>query len=138
MLVYVDLMSYNLTPSEAGVLKERLMADSRIRNVSYSSGIFGDIRRGMTAELNGKKLLYRRIPTDPDYVKTMKYKIVEGRNFSKDMKTDETSGAYIINQTLARAFDMKDPLQEKLNNKTTIDNIIQKNLSKLQDKPNET
>ncbi len=120
LLVYVDLMSYNLTPSEAGVLKERLMADSRIRNVSYSSGIFGDIRRGMTAELNGKKLLYRRIPTDPDYVKTMKYKIVEGRNFSKDMKTDETSGAYIINQTLARAFDMKDPLQEKLNNHPVI------------------
>jgi putative ABC transport system permease protein len=32
------------------------------------------------------------------------------------MKTDETSKAYIINQSLAKAFDMKNPLQEKLNN----------------------
>ncbi len=116
LLVYVDLKSYNLTKAEANILKEKLMADSRIQNISYSSGIFGDVRRGMTAELNGKKLLYRRIPTDTEYVKTMKYKIVEGRDFSKDMKTDETSETYIINQTLARAFEMKNPLQEKLNN----------------------
>jgi putative ABC transport system permease protein len=116
LLVYVDLRSYNLTRSEADVLKEKLIIDSRIHNVSYSSGIFGDVRRGITAELNGKKLLYRRIPTDPDYVKTQGYKIVEGRDFSRDIKTDETSGAYIINQTLAKAFEMENPLQEKLNN----------------------
>jgi len=116
LLVYVDLRSHDLTTSEADVLKEKLMADARIQNISYSSGVFGDVRRGMTAVLNGKKLLYRRIPTDTDYVKTLKYKIVEGRDFSKDMKTDETSEAYIINQTLARAFEMKNPLQEKLNN----------------------
>ncbi len=116
LLVYVDLKSYNLTPSEANVLKEKLMADSRILNVSYSLGIFGDVRQGTFEKLNGKKLLYRRIPTDVDYVKTMNYKIVEGRDFNKDMKTDETSEAYIINQTLARAFEMKNPLQEKLNN----------------------
>jgi putative ABC transport system permease protein len=116
LLVYVDLRSYNFTPSEADVLKEKLMADSRILNVSYSLGVFGDIRQGTFEELNGKKLLYRRIPADVDYVKTMKYKIVEGRDFSRDMKTDETSEAYIINQTLAKAFEMKNPLQEKLNN----------------------
>jgi putative ABC transport system permease protein len=116
LLVYVDLKSYNLTPSEAGVLKEKLMSDSRIQNISYSSGVFGDVRRGTFAELNGKKLLYRRIPTDPDYIKTMGYKIAEGRDYSNDMKSDEASGAYIINQTLARAFEMKNPLQEKVDN----------------------
>ncbi|MBN2634804.1 MAG: ABC transporter permease [Prolixibacteraceae bacterium] len=116
LLVYVDLRSSNLTPSEADVLKDKLLGDSRIQNVSYSSGIFGDVRRGIFEEVNGKKLLYRRIPTDPDYVKTMAYKIVEGRDFSSDMKSDETSKAYIINQTLAKDFDLKNPLQEKLNN----------------------
>ena len=116
LLVYVDLISYNLTPSEADVLKEKLMADSHIQNVSYSAGIFGDVRRGNFVEINGKKLLYRQIPSDADYVKTMHYKIVEGRDFSSDMKTDETSKAYIINQTLARTLDMENPLQEKLNN----------------------
>ncbi|MFA5418019.1 MAG: ABC transporter permease [Bacteroidales bacterium] len=116
LLVYVDLRSYNLTPFEVGVLKEKLIADSRIQNVSYSTGIFGDVRRGTIDELNGKKLLYRRIPTDHDYIKTMGYKIAEGRDFSKDMKTDETSGAYIINQAIVRAFEMENPLQEKLNN----------------------
>lgn len=116
LLVYVDFWSLNLTPSEADMLKEKLTTDSRIQNVSYSSGIFGDVRRGAFVEFNGRKLLYRRIPTDVDYVKTMKYKIVEGRDFSRDMKTDETSEAYIINQTLARTLEMKNPLQEKLNN----------------------
>ncbi|HPE77704.1 MAG TPA: ABC transporter permease [Draconibacterium sp.] len=116
LLVYVDLKSYNLTPSEADMLKEKLTADSRIQNVSYSAGIFGDVRRGTFVEFNNTKLLYRRIPTDFDYVKTMKYKIVEGRDFSNDMKTDETSEAYIINQTLARSLEMENPLQEKLNN----------------------
>ena len=115
LLVYVDLKSYNLTPSEAGVLKEKLMSDSRIQNISYSSGVFGDVRRGITSELNGKKLLYRRIPTDAEYVKTLKYRIVEGRDFSNDMKTDETTKAYIINQALVRTFEMKNPLQERLN-----------------------
>ena len=116
LLVYVDIRSYDLSLSEADVLKERLIADSRIQGVSYSSGIFGDVRRGTFAELNDKKVLYRRIPTDPDYVKTMRYKIVEGRDFSNEMKTDETSKAYIVNQALVRAFDMENPLEETLNN----------------------
>ncbi|MCE4562932.1 ABC transporter permease [Maribellus sp. CM-23] len=116
LLVYIDLRAYNMTTSEAEVIKGKLLADSRIQNVAYSSGIFGDVRRGIADELNGKKVLYRRIPTDPDYAKTMKYKIVEGRDFSHDLKTDETSKAYIINQALARAFEMENPLEEKLNN----------------------
>ncbi|HPF52854.1 MAG TPA: ABC transporter permease [Draconibacterium sp.] len=116
LLVYVDLRSYDLSLSEADVLKERLISDSRIQSVSYSSGIFGDVRRGTFAELNDKKALYRRIPTDPDYVKTMRYKIIEGRDFSNDIKSDETSKAYIVNQALVRAFDMENPLEEKLNN----------------------
>ncbi|WP_346863089.1 ABC transporter permease [uncultured Draconibacterium sp.] len=116
LLVYVDLISYNLTTSEADVLKEKLMADSRIQNVSFSAGIFGDVRRGNFVDINGKKLLYRQIPSDVDYVKTMHYKIVEGRDFSSELRTDETSKAYIINQTLAKTLEMENPLQEKLNN----------------------
>jgi len=116
LLVYADLRPYDLSPTEAIVLKEKLTADTRIKNVSYSSGIFGDVRRGMIVELNGKKILYRRIPTDVDYVKTMGYRIAEGRDFSSDIITDETSKAYIINQAMAKAFEMENPLQEKINN----------------------
>jgi putative ABC transport system permease protein len=115
LLVYVDMKSMNLTESQAKSLKEDLISDPRIQSVSYSAGLFGDVRRGDYAELNGIKALYRRIPTDPDYIKTMGYHIVEGRDFSSNMKTDFTSQAYIVNQATVKAFEMKDPLNEKIN-----------------------
>ena len=132
LLVYVDTRWYNLTSSEADVLKEKLIKDSRIKNVSFSSGLFGDVRQGTVYELNGKKILYRRIPTDADYIKTMGYKIVEGRDFSTDIKSDETMKTYIINQTLVKDFEMKNPLQESLNSHRIIGVVEDFNFEPLQ------
>lgn len=49
---------------------------------------------------------------DAGYIPTLKMQIVEGRNFSEKIATD--SSAIIINETAARAFGFKEPLNAKL------------------------
>ncbi|HSC38291.1 MAG TPA: FtsX-like permease family protein, partial [Chitinophagaceae bacterium] len=51
---------------------------------------------------------------DNDYIKTMGMKIVAGRNFSPDIASD--SQAVIINQTLARRLNLKDPIGRRITN----------------------
>lgn len=115
LLLYVDLKSMNMNQSQSEVMKTEFLADPGIQSVSFSAGLFGDVRRGNNSTVNGISMHFRRIPTDPDYVKTMGYHIVNGRDFSWDMKADFTSQAYIINQAMAKAFEMDDPLKEQIN-----------------------
>jgi putative ABC transport system permease protein len=49
---------------------------------------------------------------DQDYIKTMGINIVEGRDFSADRASDER--AIIINQTMARALNLKEPLGHEI------------------------
>jgi putative ABC transport system permease protein len=51
---------------------------------------------------------------DHDYIKTLGMKIVEGRDFSLDMPTD--SGSIIINQTMAKKMELKEPIGERISN----------------------
>jgi putative ABC transport system permease protein len=114
LLLYVDLKSLNMNQSQSEVMKTEFLADPGIQSVSFSAGLFGDVRRGNNSMVNGVLKHFRRIPTDPDYVKTMGYHIAQGRDFSWEMKTDFTSQAYIINQAMAKAFEMDDPLKEQI------------------------
>ena len=50
---------------------------------------------------------------DHDYLKTMGVKLVAGRNFNKDMPTDEQ--ATIINQSLAKKMNLENPIGTLLN-----------------------
>lgn len=47
-----------------------------------------------------------------DYGKTIGWKLIQGREFSKDMSTD--TAAYIINETAARYMQMENPVGETL------------------------
>ncbi|MEO6328458.1 MAG: ABC transporter permease [Ginsengibacter sp.] len=49
---------------------------------------------------------------DENYIPTLEMKVVEGRNFSKDMGTD--SSAIILNESAARFWDNKDILNKKV------------------------
>jgi putative ABC transport system permease protein len=49
---------------------------------------------------------------DADYLSAMGIKLIEGRNFSKDMKTD--TAALIINQAAAKILNVKDPIGKDL------------------------
>ena len=58
---------------------------------------------------------------DGDYLKTMGMKIVAGRNFSFEMPSD--SQAVVINQTLAKKLNLKDPVGKRITNGTVF-NIV--------------
>lgn len=58
---------------------------------------------------------------DEDYLSTMGMKLVEGRNFNPEIASD--SQAIIINQTMATAFNFKNPVGEKIMNWETY-NVI--------------
>jgi putative ABC transport system permease protein len=51
---------------------------------------------------------------DYDYIKTMGMKLVDGRNFSEDMRTDSSS--IIINQAMANELELKDPVGQRIMN----------------------
>lgn len=51
-------------------------------------------------------------PVDEDYISTMGIKLVDGRNFSKQMATD--TAAMIVNEAFVRKFGQKDPLNKTL------------------------
>jgi putative ABC transport system permease protein len=51
---------------------------------------------------------------DTDYISTMGMKLVEGRNFMKELASD--SASVIINQAMAKAMGFKNPLGERIMN----------------------
>lgn len=52
--------------------------------------------------------------TDCDYIETLGMKLIQGRNFSQDRKTDEK--AAIINQKLAKELGLKNPIGQHITN----------------------
>lgn len=53
------------------------------------------------------------IRADPDFLETLGLQLVAGRNFSKDRPADLWD-SFIINETAARLFDWKDPVNEEV------------------------
>jgi putative ABC transport system permease protein len=56
----------------------------------------------------GRRLLLNFMRVDEDFVDTMRARILEGRNFSKDIPSD--SQAFIVNEAAAEQFGFRDPV----------------------------
>ena len=114
------------------LFKEELLKNPDIKNVSLSAGLFGDIRRGNTIRIDDRNIHFNRIYTDPDYVNTLGYKIIQGRNFSYDIKSDFNTNAYIINETMAKMCGFKNPLDETIFNHPIVGVVKDFNIEPLQ------
>ncbi len=64
--------------------------------------------RGMTKDQN--KDAFRNVNVSPDYGQTIHWKILRGRDFSRNYVTD--SNAMILNDTAAKVMGFKDPVGE--------------------------
>lgn len=83
--------------------KQGLQADPAVMSVSLMSGEpggFHDVYGFETEALPGEKLMFNTEFADVDYVKTLKLKIIAGRDFSKTFATDSTE-AVLINRNAA-------------------------------------
>ena len=103
---------------KAEALKNTLLSDSRISNVSFSSGTPAS---GSTSTTNfipeGKSdeedIHMQIIEIDYDFIKTYELKIIEGREFSKEFSTDENE-TYLINETAVKKFGFDSPVGKKI------------------------
>ena len=102
-------------------LKNELLKLSDIKNVSISGylPVSGTRRNGNSFWKEGKEKEEESVNAqiwnvDPDYIKTLGMKIVEGRDFSTDMATDVNS--VIINKTLAKKLGLTNPIGKGITN----------------------
>lgn len=90
-----------------GVAESVCKSNSPITNIFASSPL--DSWSGM---LPGQRIEVTNIATEYDYTKTMGIKILEGRDFSEQFKSD--TAAMLINKTAAEMLSLTNPIGDKI------------------------
>lgn len=110
--VVVMTLPKNLDTARLETFKASLINNPGIRAVAASQSIPGPIIpvnqvNDGNADLS-KALSMQMLFTDADFVRTMKMKIIAGRDFSKDHPTDRTEG-FILNEEAVKTSGWKSP-----------------------------
>lgn len=94
--------NFNLLKNEINKFPETI-------SIGGSSEVPGNgfTSNGYFPEGHKDPMMIHALDIDPDYLKTMGIKIIQGRNFSEDLASDKDS--YLINQTLAKRLGWEDP-----------------------------
>lgn len=103
-LMAIYLSSKTLRQKQ-NVIKNEILNLSGVVNAAASSNYpaYGFTANGYLAEGFSDFMLIKLLEVDPDYFKTMKMNIVDGREFSDELVTDERK--FIINETLAKKLN---------------------------------
>ncbi len=91
---------------QTGVVKAVTKSNSPITDV-YSNNFLG-----WPGKPESQKVIFTTIATEYDYTKTMGIKLVEGRDFSEDFKSDTL--AIMVNKAAMDLMQLKNPIGEKL------------------------
>jgi len=115
------LQGTNTLENKIESFKNELLKSPQIKSVSISDylPVANTKRNGNTFWNEGKTKedpgqWSQKWQVDYDYIPTMGMKIVEGRNFSEEMRGD--SAAAIINQTMASQLGLKNPIGAVITN----------------------
>jgi len=108
-VLYISLRG--MTSRSYGALKGELKKDPRILAVASSSHLpcsIGSNSSGVKWEGKDpeKVVLVSLCAVDYDFLDVMKIELVEGRNFSRDFKTDAT-GAFLVNEEVRKLMNKK-------------------------------
>ena len=99
------------------VLKHGLISNPDILEISSASNTTGRIGsriiRNIETNEGMDELAIKPFSIDHDFLNTMKMTIVEGRNFSEDIKADTTNG-YLVNETLVKTLNWENPLGKRM------------------------
>ncbi|MGD2089539.1 MAG: ABC transporter permease [Candidatus Aminicenantes bacterium] len=106
-MVYMPLNRYIYRKKD--VFKEKLLSHPDILKVSYSCRVPGEIPWQWDVEIDGVKKEISVNAIDPDYFEMMEVKVIKGRNFSWDMKTDKRQ-KFIMNEEAVKLFGLKLPV----------------------------
>ena len=96
------------------VFKQRLLDNRNIISVTRSNnGLGKGLPMTATYEHNGIKKTYTVTTVDPDFIPTMDIGMLDGRNFSWEIRGDK-QGAIIINETFAKELGLKSVLNTEI------------------------
>lgn len=98
------------------LLKDLLSSHSSVKNVTMTSGVPGtDGFYGFSYNIgtNPETLGISTLGTDADFVDTYNVKIVQGRNFSSEIVSDE-SQSFLVNQAAVKSLGFDEPLGKEL------------------------
>jgi putative ABC transport system permease protein len=112
----VVIMTQENEPQESERLYQRfrneVISHSQIQGLTASNREFGLFLPGASLELGERKINYRYNRVDPDFLSTMTFKLIQGRDFSSNIATDRD--ALIVNQKftemLGSDFEIGKPL----------------------------
>ncbi|HEY8936139.1 MAG TPA: ABC transporter permease [Cyclobacteriaceae bacterium] len=97
-------------------LKVELLASGAVESMVRVNSAITDINSNNFLGWPGKppelKVIFTTIVTDYDWAKTMGVKMIEGRDFSEDFKSD--SLAIIVNKAAVKVMGLKDPIGTEL------------------------
>ncbi len=105
------------------VFKDELSKIASVKSVSISDylPVEGTSRNWNTFFKEGREKLdpglgVQTWQVDDTYLSTLGIKLVEGRNFSRDMATDTAGQSVIINQTMVKNLGLKKPIGARVSN----------------------
>ncbi len=114
-----NLMAVNYTNEVAKnykAIKLDLLASGVVEAVTKSNSQITDINSNNFLGWPGKpedlRVIFTTIATEYDYVKTMGIKLLEGRDFSEDFKSD--TAAILINKAALELMNLKEPIGTEL------------------------
>jgi putative ABC transport system permease protein len=97
-------------------IKLELLATGAVESMVRVNSAITDINSNNFVGWPGKpddlKVIFTTIVTDYDWAKTMGVKMIEGRDFSEDFKSD--SSAIIVNKAALKLMGLKDPIGTEL------------------------
>ncbi len=114
-----NLMAINYTKEiekDYRAIKLELLASGAVESVTKSNSTITDINSNNFLGWPGKpedlRVIFTTIATEYDYTKTMGIKIIDGRDFSEDFKSDTAS--ILINKAALQLMNLKDPIGTEL------------------------
>ncbi|HYK46731.1 MAG TPA: ABC transporter permease [Parafilimonas sp.] len=94
--------------------KSSLLKNPAVSSVAAASnvpGIFIPVNQVNTSDNNSANAVsMQMLFTDEAFIKTMQMQVIAGRDFSKDLVTDQTEG-FIVNEEAVKKLGWKDPQQ---------------------------
>jgi putative ABC transport system permease protein len=96
--------------------KDELLASGVVEGVVRSNSAITEINSNNFLGWPGKpeelKVIFTTIVTDHDWAKTMGIKVLEGRDFSEDFKSD--TAAIVVNKAAIKLMGLQDPIGTEL------------------------
>lgn len=112
-LVYFNLKGNG---NQYELLKERLLNNSGINNVTVSSHELTDVVHLAEVEWEGKKnkdkALMNLLFVDHDFIPTMQMQLIEGNDFIKKHH-DDTVSSFILNESAVKQLDIENPVGKR-------------------------